>query len=150
AQIGAPRSLSSLRQRLGRSGRRPGSPAIMRIYVREPDVDLEASLLDWLHAPTTRAVASVRLLVAGVFGPATPSPEVVSTLVHQTLSVIVERGGIRPQALFDLLCGAGPFAAISTQDFAALLRCMGSPENKLVEQAPDGILMLGEGGERVV
>ncbi|TIS12682.1 MAG: DEAD/DEAH box helicase, partial [Mesorhizobium sp.] len=35
AQVGAPRSLASLRQRLGRSGRRRGVPAILRIYVRE-------------------------------------------------------------------------------------------------------------------
>jgi ATP-dependent helicase Lhr and Lhr-like helicase len=150
AQIGAPRSLSSLRQRLGRSGRRAGTPAIMRIYVREPNVDRESSVLDWLHAPVTRAMAAVRLLVAGFVEPAATSPEAASTLIHQTLAMIVERGGIRPKAVFDLLCGAGPFAAISAQDYAELLRNMGSPEHKLIEQAPDGILMLGEGGERIV
>jgi len=150
AQIGAPRSLSSLRQRLGRTGRRTGTPAVMRIYVREPSVDREASLLDWLHAPTMRAVAAVRLVVAGFVEPASTSPEAASTLVHQTLAVIVERGGIRPKALFDLLCGDGPFAGISAQDYVELLRNIGNPEHKLIEQAPDGTLMLGEGGERIV
>jgi ATP-dependent Lhr-like helicase len=150
AQVGAPRSLSSLRQRLGRTGRRPGTPAIMRIYVREPNVDREASLLDWLHAPTVRAVGAVRLLITGFVEPAATSPEVASTLVHQTLAAIAERGGIRPKALFDLLCGVGPFAGIATQDYAELLRNMASSEHKLIEQAPDGILMLGEGGERIV
>src|SRR5262249_55102732 len=82
--------------------------------------------------------------------PAATSAEVASTLVHQTLAVIVERGGIRPEPLFKLLCGSGPFATISTRDFAELLRYMGSPEHKLIEQAPDGILMLGEAGERIV
>src|SRR5206468_1627789 len=36
AQIGAPRSIASTRQRLGRTGRRRGIPSILRIYVREP------------------------------------------------------------------------------------------------------------------
>ena len=49
----------------------------MRVYVREPNVDRDASLLDWLHAPTTRAVAAVRLLIAGFVEPAATSPEVV-------------------------------------------------------------------------
>ena len=39
AQIGAPRSLASLKQRLGRTGRRRGTPSILRIYLREPNID---------------------------------------------------------------------------------------------------------------
>ena len=35
AQVGAPRSLAALRQRLGRSGRRKGTPSILRVYVLE-------------------------------------------------------------------------------------------------------------------
>ena len=34
-QIGAPFSVASLRQRLGRSGRRAGRPAAMRFYITE-------------------------------------------------------------------------------------------------------------------
>ena len=43
AQIGAPRSISSLRQRLGRTGRREGVPARLRIYVVEPDSTIRAT-----------------------------------------------------------------------------------------------------------
>jgi ATP-dependent Lhr-like helicase len=150
AQIGAPRSLSSLRQRLGRTGRRRGTPSILRVYVREPHIGPKTGLLDQLHPGTIRAVAVMRLLLAGFVETPGPIPEVASTLIHQILSVIAERGGIRPKPLFDLLCGPGPFSTIGTSDFADLLRHMGSSRVKLVEQAPDGIMMLGEQGEKIV
>jgi ATP-dependent Lhr-like helicase len=150
AQIGAPRSLSSLRQRLGRTGRRRGTPSVLRIYVREPHIGPKTGLLDQFHPGTIRAVAVMKLLLAGFVETPGPIPEVASTLIHQILSVIAERGGIRPKPLFDLLCGPGPFSAIGTSDFADLLRHIGSPTIKLLEQAPDGIMMLGEQGERIV
>jgi ATP-dependent Lhr-like helicase len=149
-QIGAPRSISSLRQRLGRSGRRRGTPSILRIYVRESHVEPETTMLDRLRPPTIRAVAAIRLLLTGFIEPASPSPETVSTLVHQILSVITERGGIRPAALYELLCGPGPFASISIGDFAILLRHMGEKKINLIEQAPDSTLMLAEVGEQIV
>jgi ATP-dependent Lhr-like helicase len=92
----------------------------------------------------------MRLLLAGFVETPGPVPEVASTLIHQILSVIAERGGIRPKPLFDLLCGPGPFSTIGTAEFANLLRHLGSPAVKLVEQAPDGTMMLGEEGERIV
>lgn len=150
AQIGAPRSLSSVRQRLGRTGRRRGTPSIMRVYVREPHIGRDEGLLDRLRPSTIRAVAAVRLLLAGFVEPSATSQEVASTLIHQTLSVIVERGGIRPNTLYQLLCGPGPFSSITQQDYVELLRHMGSAELKLITQAPNGTLMLGVAGEQIV
>jgi ATP-dependent Lhr-like helicase len=150
AQIGAPRSLSSLRQRLGRTGRRPGTPSVLRIYVREPHIGRKSSILDQLHAPSIQAVAAIRLLLQGFVEPAVSSPEIASTLIHQILSVIAERGGIRPASLYQLLCGPGPFDQITQSDFAALLRHMGDGSVGLIEQAPDTTLMLGPAGEGIV
>ena len=150
AQIGAPRSLSSLRQRLGRTGRRRGTPSILRVYVREPHIGGKSGLLDRLHLPTVRSVAAIRLLLSGFIEPSFPSPEVLSTLVHQILSVINERGGIRPDTLYRLLCGPGPFLEMANAEFAALLRHLGREDLRLIEQAPDGTLMLGPKGEEIV
>lgn len=149
AQIGAPRSLASLKQRLGRTGRRRGTPSILRIYLREPNIDRNSGILDRLRPNTVRSVAVVRLLLEGFVEDARIVPEIASTLIHQMLSVIVERGGIRPKPLYDLLCGPGPFSSISTTDFAGLLRHLGSQEVRYVEQAGDGTLMLGQEGEMV-
>jgi len=150
AQIGAPRSLSSLRQRLGRTGRKRGSPSILRIYVREPSIGRRSGVLDRLRPNTIRSVAVIRLLLEKFVEPAGQVPEVASTLIHQVLSVITERGGIRARPLYDLLCGAGPFAAVSVSEFAGLLKHLASHETRFIEQAADGTIMLAEKGEAIV
>ncbi|WP_458194187.1 DEAD/DEAH box helicase [Bradyrhizobium sp. UFLA05-153] len=150
AQVGAPRSLASLRQRLGRTGRRRGIPSILRIYIREPNIDQESGVIDRLRSNTIRSVAVIRLLLEKFVEPAGQVPEVASTLIHQMLSVISERGGIQARPLYDLLCGPGPFAAISVSEFSLLLKHLASDEIRFVEQAPDRTIMLAERGEAIV
>jgi ATP-dependent helicase Lhr and Lhr-like helicase len=150
AQIGSPRSLSSLRQRLGRTGRRRGTPSVLRVYLREPNIDRKSGILDRLRPNTIRSVAVVRLLLARFVEPAGQVPEVASTLIHQILSVIAERGGIRARPLYDLLCGPGPFASISVAEFADLLRNLASESVRFIEQSSDGTVMLAEKGEMTV
>ncbi|TGV93760.1 DEAD/DEAH box helicase, partial [Mesorhizobium sp. M2D.F.Ca.ET.145.01.1.1] len=70
-------------------------------------------------------------------------------VLHQTLSVIVQEGGARADRLFRLLCGAGPLSELGKSDYVELLRAMASPEQRLIEQASDGTIMLGEVGERL-
>ena len=150
AQIGSPRSLSSLRQRLGRTGRRRGTPSILRVYVREPHIDNESGILDRLRPNTVRSVAVIRLLLQKFVEPAGQVPEVASTLIHQILSVIAERGGMRARPLYDLLCGPGPFADVTVSEFAELLRHLASEAIKFIEQSDDGLIMLAEKGEQTV
>ncbi|AWN42588.1 DEAD/DEAH box helicase [Methylobacterium durans] len=151
AQVGAPRSLASLRQRLGRTGRRQGMPAILRIYVREQELDERSSILDELRHDTVRAVAAIRLLAARFVEPPPAGDGALATaLLHQVLSVIAQRGGARADAIHRLLCGPGVFASVTPADFAELLRGAARKEAGLIEQAPDGTLLLGERGERLV
>jgi ATP-dependent Lhr-like helicase len=150
AQIGAPRSLASLRQRLGRSGRRAGTPAILRIYVREKYLSADCDPLDRLRLDTVRGVAAVRLLVAKFIEPPTADPSMLSVLLHQILSTISEKGGAHADRLFRDLCTDGPFGRIAKEDFVALLHAAVSDDARLIDQAPDGLLMLGQGGERLV
>ncbi|GEC15443.1 DEAD/DEAH box helicase [Nitrobacter winogradskyi] len=150
AQIGAPRSLASLRQRLGRTGRRRGTPSVLRIYLREPEITQKSGIMDRLRPNTIRSVAVVRLLLQEFVEEAGAAPEIASTLIHQILSVITERGGVRPKPLFDLLCGRGPFSSVGASDFANLLRHLAAKEVRFIEQAPDGTLMLAQEGEKTV
>ncbi len=149
AQVGAPRSISSLRQRLGRSGRRPGVPAELRIYVIENELGKDPDPLDEMRVQAVRAVAALRLMGQGFIEPPQSNGHLGSPLLHQVLSVICERGGATASVLHKILCGPGPFATVSTALFLNLLRGMGSPEAKLLEQSQDGTLMLGRMGERV-
>ena len=149
AQIGAPFSVASLRQRMGRSGRR-SQPAILRIYETERDLNANAHPVDALRLRLVRSIAMVELLLEGWCEPPRPDALHLSTLVHQVLSVIAECGGATARQLFATLCKLGPFKSIDNALFARLLRRMGAPEVALIEQSPDGTLLLGPEGERVV
>ena len=150
AQYGAPRSISSLKQRLGRSGRREGSPSILRIYARERFVRKGDDPIDQLRLEIVRAVAAVRLLIRDQLEPPAVDTSTATVVLHQTLSVITERGGERADKLYRAICGAGPLSSFSTQDYARLLRHMAHPDVRLIEQSPDGAVMLGELGEKIV
>ncbi len=150
AQIGPSTSVSSLRQRLGRSGRRPGAPSILRMYVSEDRLEAKTSFIRRLRLDTALAVASVRQLISGWCEPPPERALHSSTLVHQILALVCQNGGVAPAPLYALLCGSGPFGNISQTDFAILLRHLGPASEKLLEQSPDGTLMLGPAGERIV
>lgn len=149
AQLGAPFSVASLRQRLGRSGRR-GQPAILRMYATERALDTELHPVDGLRLGLVRSIAMLDLLLERWCERPRPAALHLSTLVHQVLSVIAERGGIAAAQLFLILCRRGPFKRVDPALFARLLRRMGHPEVALIEQSPDGTLLLGAAGERIV
>lgn len=149
-QIGAPYSVASLRQRLGRSGRRPGKPAILRQYAIETELTPTSNFSDRLRLGLVRAIAMIELLLEGWCEPPQSEALHLSTLVHQILSVIAERGGIRAQQLYCLLCQAGPFRQVDTGLFLDVLRALGRAEVGLIEQAGDGLLLLGPNGEKLV
>lgn len=150
AQIGAPRSLAGLKQRLGRSGRR-GDPAILRVYVREAHLSADTDPLDRLRLDTVRAVACVRLLQRHWVEPAPAAdPALATVALHQTLSIIASQGSIRPAAAYQALFGADCFLQMTGGNYADLLRSAGRKGVDLLEQSPDGLLMLGPAGERLV
>ncbi|WP_037313227.1 DEAD/DEAH box helicase [Ruegeria halocynthiae] len=150
AQVGAPFSVAALRQRLGRSGRRKGQPAVLRQYAIEARLDSKSSFVDQLRLGLIRSVAMIELLLEGWCEPPRPDALHLSTLVHQVLSVIAERGGAQASRLYRLLCQEGPFRQVGTDLFLDVLRAMGRAEAGLIEQSPDGLLLLGAAGERLV
>lgn len=150
AQVGSPFSVASLRQRLGRSGRRPGQPAILRQYTVEARLTADSSFADRLRLGTVRASAMIELLLEGWCEPPRPQALHLSTLVHQILSIIAERGGTHANRLFRVLCLEGPFRGVDGAVFSSVLRALGRPETGLIEQARDGLLLLGPSGEKLV
>lgn len=150
AQIGAPWSVAALRQRVGRSGRRSGQPAVLRMYAIEPETDANSHVVDTFHLGLVRSIAMIDLLVEGWCESPRAEALHLSTLTHQILSVIAERGGASAQRLFATLCDRGPFRSVDPMLFNRLLRRLGAPDTALIEQAPDGTLLLGREGERIV
>jgi len=148
AQIGSPPSVANLCQRIGRSGRKEGDPAILRAYVREAEWDTELSLFDKLRLRTVQAVAMIQLLAQGWNEPPLPNRLHLSTFIQQLLSSISQHGGMNPAAAWNALCGTGPFNHIAPEVFKHILRVLGGKEVLL--QAGDGTLLLGRKGERIV
>ncbi|OWU84544.1 ATP-dependent helicase [Oceanicola sp. 22II-s10i] len=150
AQIGAPFSVAALRQRLGRSGRREGQPAVLRQYAVETQLTPESSFVDRLRLGLIRSIAMIDLLLEGWCEPPRPQALHLSTLVHQILSVIAQRGGASASVVYRILCREGPFRKVTTEVFADVLRSIGHTETGLIEQSGSGLLLLGPAGEKLV
>ena len=148
-QVGSPPSVASLRQRLGRSGRRKGESAVLRGYCIEPQLEQSSSTSDCLREGLVQSIAMIRLLIAGWFEPPRVSGLHGSTLIQQILSIIAERGGATATQLWSALVAAnGPFAGVSKDDFVALLRHLGTL--RVLTQESSGLLLHGEVGEKLV
>ena len=147
AQIGPPPSVASLRQRLGRSGRRD-EPAVLRAYITEAEIDQRSSILDELRIHLVQTVAMVRLLLDRWLEPPNDPGLNLSTLIQQILSTIAQHGGATAIELHSALCGPGPFQLVDPSRFARLLRSMAAAD--LITQTIDGTLLHGRIGERAV
>lgn len=148
AQIGPPPSVASLRQRLGRSGRRETDPAEMRLYVSEKHLDERSNPVDELRCSIVQTTAMVRLMLdRWLEAPDDPGFN-YSTLIQQILSAIAQHGGATAVELYRALCGPGPFELVDRARFARLLRAMAAHD--LLAQASDGLILHGTVGERHV
>jgi ATP-dependent Lhr-like helicase len=150
AQIGPGPSVASLRQRLGRSGRRAGTTSTMRMFVIENDFEKSHHPVDHLRLELIQSIAVVECLIENWYEPPARAGLHLSTLLHQILAVISQFGGARPGAAYNILCELGPFRNVDKRLFADMLKQMAGPKARLIEQASDGTLMLGAAGERIV
>lgn len=146
AQVGVPPSIASMRQRLGRSGRR-GDPAILRIFLQEEQLNENSSPPDCLRTGLVQTIAMIKLLLAKWYEPPPFSGLHLSTLVQQILSLIAQYGGITPLQAYNVLCKNGPFPLINERIFADLLRSIASYH--LIMQTNDGLLLHDRLGERI-
>lgn len=142
-------SPASLRQRLGRSGRRKGEDAILRGYCIEDALDVNSSLDTKLRLSTVQLTAQISLLLDNWFEPPRVQGMHLSTLIQQLLSSIAQTGGASAGQLYSLLCAPETsFSAVSKAEFLQLLKHMG--EKELIVQDSSGTLLHGSVGERFV
>jgi len=147
-QIGASWSVSSLKQRLGRSGRHEGESSVMWQYVVEDAATELTRPVYRLYPQLLRAIAMTELMRDNWCEPPDIERFHLSTLVQQIMSVIAEAGGASASTLHERLIARGSFKNIDQQTFFRVIRSMAA--NDLVEQTTEGIIILGLKGERVV
>ncbi len=145
-QIGAPWSVNSLAQRLGRSGRKEGDPSILIMFISQPEKT--ENIVDRLYPEFLRALAMSELLFQKWCEPPQTDLFHFSTLIQQILSVIKERGGATVQDLFDTLVSDGAFHNVTQEDFIQILH--GLKIADLVDQDSSGLVILGLKGEKIV
>lgn len=147
-QIGSPPSVSSLRQRLGRSGRKAGTASILRAFTIEPELSRASTLGSQLRERTVEFCAIVNLLLRKWNEPPRSRTLNLSTLVQQILSLIAQHGGVTATDAYRILCSTGPFDSVARNDFMELLRSL--HDHDLITQDRTGVLFHGTKGERLV
>lgn len=146
-QVGAPWSAASLKQRMGRSGRRAGEPRRLRCYVDCTTTPEAANPISLLPLDLLQTIAVCELVLEGWVEPPASGELDLSTLTHQVISTIAETGAVTAAELHRRLCVEGPFRNASREVFVRLLRALG--EADIIDQDSGGKLILGLVGERL-
>ncbi len=147
AQIGAPSNVSSIRQRLGRSGRR-GEHAKLRLLIKRTGQSKNKDFLDCMNLELFQSIAIINLMFKKWIEPVDNNRFHCSTLIQQILSMIAFKGDITADHAFNVLCRKGPWQAVDPSTFAWLLRGMGQAD--LIQQLNSGELIVGLSGEKLI
>jgi ATP-dependent Lhr-like helicase len=130
--LDAPFTVSSFLQRMGRTGRRPGTYQHLEFFTSTDEALLQA-------------VALVSLASRGFVEGLEPSRANTPVFLHQILAHVLERSGVGRKALWRALRGPTPFEDISPNAYD---RIVGHLLGTGVLSESDGMLSLGEEGER--
>jgi len=148
-QVGPAPTVASLKQRVGRSGRRAGTTQVLRQCVPLRAISPQDRVYDRLHLPLIQSLATVDCLLTGDYESPKLDDMHLSTLIQQILSRIVQGGqGEMAATLYRELCGPGaPFSMVDKGTFIELLRALGAKE--VLEQVDGGRLLPGRVGELI-
>ena len=146
--LGAPSTVSSFLQRLGRSGRRGDPPEMMMVF-REEEALPNAPLPQLIPWELLRAIAITQLYIEERFiEPPRVKSLPFSLLFHQTLSTLAASGELTPKRLADRVLALPPFAAVSREDYKTLILSM--INNDFLQLTEERGLIVGLAGERLL
>ncbi|MBQ3065483.1 MAG: DEAD/DEAH box helicase [Clostridia bacterium] len=146
-QSSAPYTVSSLLQRIGRSGRRGAPPEMMMVY-REENPTPETPLPQLIPWELIRGIAIVQLYLEDHFiEPPSIKAMPFSLLFQQTLSILASSGELTPQALAQRVLSLPPFAKTTKEDYRTLLLSM--IKNEFLEMTEEKTLIIGLRGEKL-
>ena len=145
--MGAPNTVSSFLQRLGRSGRKTGIPEMFMIFREEkplPDTPLP-QLIPW---ELVRGIAVVELYLEEKFiEPPSIKKMPMSLMFQQTLSILASSGENTPKRLAEKVLSLSPFAEVEREDYRELMISM--IKSGYIDMTEEKGLILGLKGERL-
>jgi len=147
-QIGAPGSVSSFAQRLGRCGRRGQIPQLLFTFVEDININ-PADMLGPINWSFIRSIATIELYTKDRWiEPIRPQKHAYNLLYHQTMSHLKSHGEMSPAALAQYVLSLGAFCEISQDDYKFLLTHMLDTDQ--LQRAERGGLIIGREGEKIV
>lgn len=147
-QIGAPLTVSSFAQRLGRCGRRGQVPQLLFTFVESIKIN-SADVLGPINWDFIRTIAIIELyLKEHWIEPIPPIHHAYNLLYHQTMSCLKSNGEMSPAALAKAMLSLGSFQHISQADYKKLLQHM--IEVDQLQRTEHGGLIIGREGEKIV
>lgn len=147
-QIGAPASVSSFAQRLGRCGRRGQIPQILFTFVDEVRVSVADSLgpINWSFI---RSIAIIELYTKEKWiEPLSAEKFPYSLLYHQTMSYLLSVGEASIEEIVRIILGLSSFRHIPKEDYFILLKHLF--DIKHLEKMEHGTVIIGIQGEKIV
>jgi len=147
-QIGAPLSVSSFAQRLGRCGRRGQVPQLLFTFVESIKIN-SGDVLGPINWDFIRTIAIIEIYLREHWiEPIPPLNHAYNLLYHQTMSVLKSNGEMSAAALAQQILSLGSFRHISKEDYKLLLAHM--LEEDQLQRTENGGLIIGREGEKIV
>ncbi|MDR1699852.1 MAG: DEAD/DEAH box helicase [Lachnoclostridium sp.] len=143
-QTGTPHSVSSLAQRLGRSGRRNGISQMYFVFNENTPMQSDPFYrkINWHFV---KCIALIEQYRKNWLEPLRVAKYPFNILVHQTLSFLYGYGDITPGLLAQKILSEQTFRHIDQEDFRTLLIHMA--EKELIEKTQEGKIQIGKKGE---
>lgn len=133
AQVGAPSNVAAIKQRLGRSGRRAGKAAILRILI--PPKFPPVELCERLHLDAVQAAAMILLLLEGWVEPVGKSKWHLSTLIQQILGIASSTRQCSASLCDQLLRERGPWPHLHESIIPMVIQSLVAKE--LLQDVPE-------------
>ena len=147
-QIGAPLSVSSFAQRLGRCGRRGQVPQLLFTFVESIKIN-SGDVLGPINWDFIRTIAIIEIYLREHWiEPIPPLHHAYNLLYHQTMSVLKSNGEMSAAALAQSVLSLGSFQHITKEDYKLLLTHM--IETDQLQRTENGGLIIGREGEKIV
>ena len=147
-QVGAPLSVSSFAQRLGRCGRRGQTPQLLFTFVESIKIN-SSDILGPINWEFIRTIAIIELYLKDRWiEPIPPQNHAYNLLYHQTMSCLKSNGEMSPAALAQTILSLGCFQNIPQADYQRLLSHLINIDQ--LQRTERGGLIIGCEGEKIV